>query len=227
MAVNKVTFKMPQRGFCGGIEGDFKKNTQIVAPENHFGILLQDDKPLQCFNDSVVLNAKSVKELKVPFFGKVKNVKVRFFPYGVTGNYIADNYAFELKSGAKSSATFKIAYTTEIENPMSALNIEKLVCPNGLKSDGSLTTPVDFNEYVVKSVLDEIIDYASQNKPWTYDPGIRGIKYTLKQINDNIYVETGIYAKAKNVLKELGYKLTIDFSKTTIGNIDLLVRLNK
>lgn len=227
MAVNKVTFKIPVGGFCGGTEGDFKKNTQIVAPENHFGIILQDDKPLQCFNDSIVLNAKNVKDLKVPFFGKIKNVKLRFFPYGVTGNYIAENFAFELKSGAKALANFKIAYTTEIEDPMKALKIEEFVCPDGLRSDGSMTTPVGFNEYVVKSILSEIVALQSQDKPWKYDPNIRGIKYTPKQINDNIYVETSVYAKAKNVLNELGYKITINFSKTTVGNIDLTVNLNK
>ncbi len=40
MAVNKVTFKMPENGFCGGIDGEFKKNAKIVAPENHFCIIL-------------------------------------------------------------------------------------------------------------------------------------------------------------------------------------------
>ncbi len=84
---------------------------------------------------------------------------------------------------------------------MAALSIENFVDAQGLKPDGSLTTPLEFNNFVIKFVIDEIVDLASQDKPWKYDPNIRGIKYTPRQINGNIYVETAVYAKVKKTWK--------------------------
>lgn len=224
---NKIICEIPEKCFCGGMDGDFKKNTQIVAPKNHFGIVIQNDKPLKCFDESIVLNAKTIPELKVPFFGKIKNVKLRFFPYGVSGNFIAANHRFTLKRGALASADFKIAYSMSIEDPMSALKLEKSIAPDGLKADGSLITPAELNDFVVKEIEADISERQYNNKPWQHDPNIRGIKYSYAQLIRNESGELDVLIKLEKLLKEFGYALKVDHSHSTIGYIDLIVNLNR
>ena len=211
---NKIYFKMPENSYCAGVDSNLKKGTEIFAPEYHFGMVLQNYKPLAVFDKSIKLNAKSVPGIKLPLFGAVKDVRVRFFPYGITGNFIADNFTFELKSGRRAKATFTVGYKISIKDPWKATEIHSFIGGYTLNDDGSLTRPAYMNKYVLKAVANELAESEAKGENWRYvvDPSQSGTP------RDALITKIKIRNALKHIFEKMGYE--IEVTSEEIVNID-------
>ncbi len=201
----KIYGRDPQDAIFCGMRGDYKKNTEIVAPSGHFGIVYQYPNVSQVFTGSVKLNKKAVSYLKVPFlFGKIKDVGIYFYPFGFSGNFNAPNQTFTASNGRKVKVSFEAKYKVEIDSRYRAIEFNKKYYKN-YPTNGTLVNNNEFAQLLVEHILEKAqhaFSKAETKKDW-FTPYAGEIRRPWHVI--------GLEAEAGMAMKEFfadfGYKL--------------------
>ena len=139
--------------FCYGMNQPLSKGMKVFSPNNHFGIVRQNASTLTVFDESIKINKKNIPNLKAPLFGKVKDLFLYFYPYGLSGSFSKTDYVFELNDGRKVKMSFKGKYNISIENPRKVFELNRYMHAYTPNEDGSLARP--------SHLTDAIIEYLS------------------------------------------------------------------
>ena len=146
----------PEKAVYSGLKGDFKKNTEIVAPKGHFGVVKQEGNisTSKDFEGSIKLNKKEVPYLKTPLFGKIKGVRVFFYPYQFMGEFTASERKFTAVNGKKANISLKIFYEVKAQSKhIYAYIFNRNYNYNYPSSDGTLVSAENFNYYIENHIL--------------------------------------------------------------------------
>ena len=210
--MGKIYGRDPQDAIFCGLNGDYKKNTEIVVPSGHFGILHQYDIA-QVFTSSIKLNKKAVSGLDVPFlFGKVKRVFAFFYPYGFSGNFNAPNQTFTASNGRKVKVSFEAKYQVEIDSRYRAIEFNKKY-GKFYPTNGTIINNNDFAKLLVEHILEKAqhaFSKAETKKDW-YTPYEGEIRRPWHVIG----LETEASMAIKEFFTDFGYKVKSDSVKIT------------
>ena len=153
----KIYGKAPEKAVYSGLHGDFKKNTEIVAPKGHFGIVKQEGNISTCkdFTGSIKLNKKEVPYLKTPFqFGKVKGVRVFFYPEQYAGTFTATERTFTAVNGKTANISLKVFYEVKVQSKrVYAAIFNSTYNRNYFDKEGTLISATSFNYLIVDYIL--------------------------------------------------------------------------
>lgn len=119
--MSSIKITPPKDNFISGIKTPFANGTKIFCPENTFGLIFQDNKPLYCFDEMAIFNKKNIPEANIPLFGKAKETAAVFFPYKISGRFVADNKTFKI-NGKTAVIKWSCEYTAEVDNYFEAAN---------------------------------------------------------------------------------------------------------
>ncbi len=206
----KIYGKAPEKAVYSGLQGDFKKNTEIVAPKGHFGIVKQEGNISTCkdFTGSIKLNKKEVPYLKTPFlFGKVKGVRVFFYPEQYLGRFTTAERTFTAVNGKKANISLEIFYEVKAQSKrVYAAIFNSTYNRNYSDKEGTLISATSFNYLIV--------DYILGKGKYAYDKAIpvcycRGAAYTseIGKPKHIIELEKSGEMAVKEFFNNIGYNV--------------------
>ncbi len=209
----KIYGNAPEKAVYSGLKGDFKKNTEIVAPKGHFGVVEQEGNVATCkdFTDSIKLNKKEIPYLKTPFlFGKVKGVRVFFYPYQYLGSFTAEERKFTAVNGKKASISLKIFYEVKAQSHRTYATIfNSTYNYNYPDKEGTLVSASYFN-YLIES---HILGRGKFGK-YSYDKLIPVCSFRVKPYKgevckpkDIIEIEKNGNLAVKEFFEHIGYNV--------------------
>lgn len=210
----KVYGKAPEDAVYCGLQGDFKKNTEIVAPKGHFGVVKQGQNisTSKDFTGNIKLNKKEVPYLKVPFlFGKIKDVRVYFYPYQYIARFTASDRTFTAVNGKKAKISMKISYEVKAQSNHTYATIfnDTYNC-NYPDKNGTLISSYRFN-YLIE---DHILGKGKYACKYAYDKAIRVCDCRVTPYKGEIrkpYNIIGLEADGEMAIKEffnhIGYNV--------------------